>query len=328
MKKRIAAILCVVLAAGMMACGCGSEKNGKKEDTLPTTMPSVTEESKDLNADDEKEPANDDKETTGNAEESGNDKVASGDETVAAVEVVTDDMIPVTADQIKVGEYEIEVASSSSMFKVVACHLQVADGKMTAAITLSGTGYDKLFMGTGNEAVNASEEQLIPYEEDEEGRYVFRLPVEALDSGIDCCAFSKNKQKWYDRVLVFKAASLPADALSGVYTTAEQLTISDGEYQAEVVLEGGSGRAGVTSPTAVKVENGKITATIIFSSPNYDYMIVDGTKFERVNTEGNSTFEIPIPGFDHPVAVIADTTAMSQPYEIEYTLTFDSSSIQ
>lgn len=322
MKKRIAGILFVIWAAGMAICGCGSEKDGDQGKTSSNTGEAVTEESKELTD------GNEEKSADQSFEASENDKIASGDETVAAIEVVTDDMVPVSAEQIKAGEYEIEVASSSSMFKVVACHLQVKDNKMTAAITMSGTAYEKMFMGSASEAVNASEEQYITYEEDGEGRYVFRLPIEALDSGINCCAYSKNKEKWYDRVLVFKADSLPADAISGVYTTVEQLALDDGEYQATVVLAGGSGKASVTSPTAIKVENGKITATIIFSSPNYDYMIVDGTKYERVNTEGNSAFEIPVPGFDHPVAVIADTTAMSQPYEIEYTLTFDSSSIQ
>ncbi len=67
---------------------------------------------------------------------------------------------------------------------------------------------------------------------------------------------------------------------------------------------------------------------IAWSSSNYDYMLVDGVQYDPVNTEGNSVFEIPVTAFDTPVAVQADTTAMSQPYLIDYTLTFDSASIQ
>lgn len=105
--------------------------------------------------------------------------------------------------------------------------------------------------------------------------------------------------------------------------TAEELGLEDGEYTAEVTLEGGSGRATVESPANLTVKDGEVTATIVWSSPNYDYMIVDGEKYEPVNTEGNSTFEILVDGFDYPMEVVADTVAMSEPHEIEYTLTFN-----
>ena len=71
-----------------------------------------------------------------------------------------------------------------------------------------------------------------------------------------------------------------------------------------------------------------MTATIVWSSPNYDYMLVDGEKYLPVNTDGNSTFEIPVAALDTPLAVVGDTTAMSTPHEIDYTLTFDASSAE
>ena len=95
-----------------------------------------------------------------------------------------------------------------------------------------------------------------------------------------------------------------------------------------VTLEGGSGRATVESPAALTVADGKMTAVILWSSPNYDYMIVDGEKYEPVNKDGNSTFEIPVTVFDAEMEVTADTVAMSTPHEIEYTLNFDSSSMK
>ena len=93
--------------------------------------------------------------------------------------------------------------------------------------------------------------------------------------------------------------------------TVQQLGLSDGSYTAEGSLEGGS-----------------VTASIEFSSPYYDYMIVDGEKYEPVNTDGNSTFEIPIDGFDAAIPVTADTVAMSEPHEIEYTITLDAATIK
>ena len=100
-------------------------------------------------------------------------------------------------------------------------------------------------------------------------------------------------------------------------------------YTISVALAGGSGRATVDSPAKLRYdETGKCWATIVWSSPNFDYMKVDGQRYDLINTEGNSTFEIPVAVFDQPLPVIADTVAMSEPHEVEYTLTFDSASMQ
>nr|WP_295265626.1 hypothetical protein [uncultured Blautia sp.] len=103
---------------------------------------------------------------------------------------------------------------------------------------------------------------------------------------------------------------------------------ADGEYSIQVDLEGGSGKASVTSPTILTVEDGKAYAQIQWSSSNYDYMIVDGEKYLPTNEEGmNSVFEIPVLFMDEAMPVIADTTAMGAPHEIDYNLTFYSDSI-
>ena len=98
--------------------------------------------------------------------------------------------------------------------------------------------------------------------------------------------------------------------------------LEDGTYDLNIVLEGGSGRASVTSPSTLTVEGGSGTAVIEWSSPNYDYMVVDGEKYYPINEDGNSVFEIPVETLGVPVDVIGDTTAMSTPHEIEYTLIF------
>ena len=112
--------------------------------------------------------------------------------------------------------------------------------------------------------------------------------------------------------------------------SAQSLTLDkeDGEYSIQVDLEGGSGKASVTSPTLITVKDGEVTANIQWSSSNYDYMIVDGEKYLPVNDEGtNSEFQIPVSVMDEAMPVIADTTAMGTPHEINYTLTFYSDSI-
>ena len=64
-------------------------------------------------------------------------------------------------------------------------------------------------------------------------------------------------------------------------------------------LEGGSGKASVTSPTILTVKDGQAYAQIQWSSSNYDYMIVDGEKYLPTNEEGlDSVFEIPVLSMD------------------------------
>ena len=110
---------------------------------------------------------------------------------------------PITAD------------SSSNMFRSVDAQLIVENGSMHCVMTLSGTGYGKLFMGTGDEAAAASEADFIPYVENAEGKYTYDVPVEALDEDTACAAWSIRKEQWYDRTLVFESAGvdLRADAL-------------------------------------------------------------------------------------------------------------------
>ena len=250
------------------------------------------------------------------------DAVASADEMAGVEDVVEEGMTPIDGSQVKDGVYDITVDSSSSMFQIVSCELTVENGSMTAQMTMGGTGYLYVYMGTGEQAANADESEYIPFVEDAAGAHTYTVPVEALDAGVPCAAFSKNKEKWYDRTLVFRADSLPTDAFAeGVVTTAEYLSLAD------VTLEGGSGRASVESPARMTVENGKVTATIVWSSSNYDYMKVDGVRYDAVIENDRSVFTIPVTCFDWKMAVVADTIAMSQPHEIDYALRFDSASI-
>ena len=233
---------------------------------------------------------------------------------------------PLYAADIRDGSYDITVDSSSTMFNITKCTLNVSDGKMSAVMTMHGKGYLYLFMGRGEDAV---ESEYIPFVEDSEGAHTFTVPVEALDAPVDCAAFSKNREKWYDRTLVFRSDLIPAESFAdGVLKTPASLGLSDGEYTAEVTLSGGSGRASVQSPAKITVSGGEITAEIVWSSSNYDYMRIGEEKYLPVNTEGNSTFVIPVSCFDRAVTVYADTTAMSEPHEIEYKLTFDSASVK
>ena len=229
------------------------------------------------------------------------------------------------------GTYEIEVESSSSMFKIVKASLTISGEEMTAVITLSGTGYGKLFMGTAQEAETAAETECIAFVEDENGAYIYTLPVAALDQPIDCAAFSTKKEEWYDRQLTFLSASISTNAGGETFAKADETTdaeVTEGTYSVEVTLEGGSGKSTVVSPATLTVTHGGMVARIEWSSPNYDYMLVDGEKYLPVNTEGNSVFEIPVACLDAALEVVGDTVAMSKPREIAYTLTFHSDTLK
>ena len=257
------------------------------------------------------------------------DKVADSSDMAKPVELDLEGLTPVAADELQDGTYAVTLDCSSSMFKITDCALTVAEGEMEAVLTMSGTAYLYLYMGTGEEAAAADPSELISYEENEEGAYTFTVPVETLDAPVSCAAYSKNKEMWYDRTLVFRASSLPDTAFKeSRFVTAESLALQDGTYTAEVSLEGGSGRASVTSPCTLRVKDGSVTAVIEWGSDKYDYMKVEDVRYDPVNTEGNSVFEIPVNGFDYPMPVLADTTAMSVPYEIEYTLYFDSNTLK
>lgn len=307
MKKVYACLLALCLCAGMTACSGGSTTS--ESESASTAAETVAETETEVETEPETEAAPEETQP----------------ETVPYIEVVEEGMVPVTADALHDGEYPVTVSSSSSMFNIESCVLTVKDGAMTAEMTMSGSGYLYLFLGTGEEAAKEQSEW-IPAEE-KDGVNVFTVPVEALDKGIACAAYSKRKELWYDRTILFRADSLPAAAFTAV-NDAAAFGIEDGEYTTAVTLSGGSGKASVQSPAKITVKDGKVTAEIIWSSNKYDYMIVDGERYDPVSMEEHSVFEIPVAVFDRPISVSADTIAMSEPHLIDYTLCFDSAVVK
>lgn len=241
------------------------------------------------------------------------------------------------------GVYTAEFDTDSNMFHVNEANdgkgtLTVKDGKMTIHVSLVSKSIVNLFVGTAEDAQKEGAEILesttdeVTYSDGyKEEVFGFDIPVPALDEEFDCALLGK-KGKWYDHK-VSVSDPVPAEETAekeeaSAGTTVEELKLEDGNYTAEVTLEGGSGKATVESPAKLEIRDGKAIAELIWSSPNYDYMIVDGEKYEMINTEGNSTFEIPVAAFDTALAVKADTVAMSEPHEIDYTLQFDAASIE
>lgn len=290
MKKTISLFLCLIALLGLLA-GCGAQ----------TVAPEPSESL----------------------------PVADASQMTTVEDVVQPGMVPLYADSLAPGTYPIAVDCSSSMFRIDACDLVVTESGMEAVLTMSSDTYRYVYPGTAVEAAKADEAEWIQPDPSRTDVSVFTVPVEALDAGTALAAFSGNKELWYDRTLCFRADSLPLEAFQpGVIVTPESLALADGSYTVEVALAGGSGKASVTTPAKLTVSAGVCTAEIIWSSSHYDYMKIGETQYLPVNTEGNSTFEIPVSVFDRPMAVIADTTAMSEPHEVSYTLTFYADSIE
>ena len=247
----------------------------------------------------------------------------------AVSEAASESAAASSARALEDGTYTAEFDTDSSMFHVNEASdgkgtLTVEDGQMTLHISLQSKKIVNLYAGMAADAPDHEADWLQPTTDTvtysdgtSEEVYGFDVPVEALDTDFQM-AILGTKGKWYDHTVSVR--NVEAQAAEAVETPA------DGSYTCEVTLEGGSGRATVDSPAALTVADGKMTATIVWSSPNYDYMIVDGEKYLPTNTEGNSTFEIPVSALGTPLSVVADTVAMSTPHEIEYTLTFSAPS--
>lgn len=213
------------------------------------------------------------------------------------------------------GTYAASVESSSSMFNVVACDLTVDGGQMIATITMNGDGYGKMFMGTAEEADAADESAFIEAVIDDNGAVTFALPIDALGTEVVCAAWSIKKETWYDRTLVFSLAALSAELPQ------------DGQYLVDVTMTGGTGRVTVESPCQIDVQNGAVTATVVLSSKNYEYLLLDGEYYYATQDDATSTFEIPIV-LDETMNIAAQTTAMGTPHEIEYELFFDAATLR
>ena len=250
--------------------------------------------------------------------------VKPGAETTAAAETTEGTAAPETveapAPALADGVYLADFNTDSTMFHAnEVCEgkgtLTVKDGKMTIHVSLASTSILNLYPGLAEDAQKDGAELLEPSKDEltypdglKETVNGFDIPVPALDQEFDVALIGK-KGKWYDHKV---SVSNPVPQ--------GQETLADGEYTVEALLSGGTGKAKLLNPTALTVSEGKITATIVWSSSNYDYMIVNGDQYLPITTEGGSTFQIPVESLGVEIPVTADTVAMGTPHEIAYTI--------
>lgn len=329
MKKKNVGILGIWMLTGMLFTSCGSMADGKSQSKEKSVY------------------------------------VQESQETDASMEECAEDTTPPkTADSqeeagvmLKDGVYLADFDTDSSMFQVNEAldgkgTLTVKNGEMTIHISLKSKKILNLYEGLASDAKKEGAQLLEPtvdkvtYQDGlTDEVYGFDVKVPALDQEFDL-ALIGTKGNWYDhKVKVCNPQPLeenakeestkesPAEeeqsAKEAGITAAKLSELDNGMYEAEVILEGGSGRASITSPAVLTLKEGEAVLTVEWSSPNYDYMLVDGEKYlPTANEEGNSVFTIPAVALDTPLEVIADTVAMSKPHEIEYTITIKGDTLQ
>lgn len=200
------------------------------------------------------------------------------------------------------GNYQVDVDTGNKMFKVTNCILTSEKGKMYAVITLSGTGYDYLYIGSAADAAGAAAKDYISYVADEAGKYTYKVPVESLDKGIAVAAHSIKKDKWYDRTLIFSSASA-------------KRIIADGTYQ--VNAEAGGKMFRVTD-CVMTVKNGQMTAAVTLSGQGYNRIYlgdVNNAPDDKKNwilpdslLAEQYTFQIPVEKLDEVMNIAVHTT--------------------
>ena len=278
-------------------------------------------------------------ESAADAAQSANESETAEPETPDEPEQSTEEETPDDVEQpaeaaLPDGVYTADFNTDSSMFHVnEACDgkgtLTVENGEMTIHVSLVSKSILNLFPGMAEDAQKEGAELLQPTTDTvtysdglTDEVYGFDIPVPALDEEFDLALIGK-KGTWYDHKV---SVSNPVPVEESGKTVAD-LALADGAYSIELAFAGGSGKACIQSPCTLTVADGKATATVVWSSSKYDYMLVDGERYDVLTTEPGSTFEIPVAAFDTDLTVIGDTTAMSTPHEIEYTLNFDSATL-
>lgn len=241
------------------------------------------------------------------------------------------------------GIYSTTAETGASMFKVVGVKLTVKNGKMSAVITLSGEGYDYLYMGTATDAathtgnwIKYSGSAAYTLDGEKKTGRTYEIPVSALDTPLTIASHSERQKKWYDRTVTIssknlkKTGDIPAEG-----------TPADGIYSTSAVT--GAAMFKVVG-TKLTVKNGKMTALITLSGIGYDYLYM-GTGADAANhtdqwikykgtatytldgeTKTGRTYEIPVAALDKPITVASHSESHKKWYD--RTITFSSKDLK
>ena len=235
------------------------------------------------------------------------------------------------------GEYSAKFTTDSSMFHVNETldntgTMTVKDGKATIHVSLASKNIVNLFAGKAEDAKKEGAALIKPSTDEikyPDGKtdevYGFDIPVPAIDREFDC-ALLGTKGNWYDHKVkvtdVKEKGAAGSSASSGSGSAAD---LKDGEYKIDFDFSGGSGRGGVETATLI-TGGGQMQVKISMTSNKYTKCVVDGKTYENTIENDKSTFTFPAV-LDKDMKIVATTTAMSQPHDIEYTIKLKSASL-
>lgn len=219
---------------------------------------------------------------------------------------------PLMGWQLRDGSYAGTVDGNNAFRNCGDCEIVVSSGVVQVNFDLGDTAVTQIYQG---DAENAEEDA---------GNAVqgtggaFSLNIDALERKQNIAVYEDGK--WKNCKVTFRARALKrSDMIAG--------DVKDGRYKVDVSLEGGSGRAHVSSPAVLTARKGRLTARIKWSSEYYQYIQIGGVQFKKINKKGHSRMDIPVV-LDQDMSIQALTTAMSTPHLIDYTIRFDRSSLR
>lgn len=219
---------------------------------------------------------------------------------------------PLMGWQLKDGSYDGAVKGTKAFGDCDDCQITVSSGSIQVRFDLGDPGITQIYQG------DAASAEADPGSVIQGPGGVFTINIDALNWKQDVAVYKNGK--WEDCSVSFGVSGLKrSDMVSG--------NIKDGRYKVDVSLEGGSGRAHLSSPAVITARKGRLTARIKWSSEYYQYVQIGGVQFKKINKNGKSRMDIPVT-LDQDIVIQALTTAMSTPHIIDYTIRFDSSSMK
>ena len=207
------------------------------------------------------------------------------------------------------GIYAADIEVSDDALGLTDAVVMLTDAGVTVRVT--ATAGDGMPLYVGGTAVQPSVNAA--------GEYTYTLPIEALDVPTELLWHDAAGYAHTFTLTVCSEDMTPLGGAVEAEAETDPAALQDGSYAvADFSFSGGSGKVTITCE-ALRVEGGAAVARIVFSSPRYGYVKVDGVRYDGTYTEDTSAFDIPVRlGAD--TVILGMTTAMSQPHEIEYTL--------
>jgi len=83
------------------------------------------------------------------------------------------------------------------------------------------------------------------------------------------------------------------------------IDLKNATYTIEAMVTGDGDLGTIQTPTSIFVKDKKATVVLIWDTPDYDYIIVDGERIQAKSREGGSIFWVPVTAWDEAMELVA-----------------------